>query len=187
MKSIDKEPKTYIAWAHGAARYAGEGRTGTSASGWIVRSANGPAGDLENKVLPSRGSNRRSWEARICAIRGPVDYVENGATIEVRMNNLEMVAAVNANFVNSKGGCVKGIEFLGPLLREIDRKKLTLKAILAPKHDLTMAMLQAAVGDAAEQRLRAIGPEAALAGSLAPKPKKPRKRKKFPPIPDNSE
>jgi len=163
-------PREYEAWACGCHMPVTEGSTGTSASGWVIRQK-GRATALQTKEIASKDANRRAREAGIMAAFGVVEFVESGCTVIIRMNDRELIATINRNFVNTNGKPSAGKEHWGQLQEVRQTRGLNLSAVPAERGDEVMADLVARVQVVARARLEELGPTKAMSGAVASKSK----------------
>lgn len=177
---IANEPtnsKSYDAWSYGMALPMFPGSTGFSASGWITVSGT----NLDSHAIPSRGPNRREWEASIMAAKGVVESVAEGSTVALRLHNKTLVAAFNNCFQNSDGEATAGRDLWEPLEALRIAKRIALNITTAEPNDGMMTDLKEYVRDCANRQLEKKGEDAALRGALAPRIKAGRGGA-FPPI-----
>lgn len=154
-------------WAHGAAHPVKSGYTGTSASGWAWQKQ-GKDAEIEMKIVPSRSSNRRTWEARLMSIVGALEHASRGEVLCIYVNDEEVVSAFDANFLKTDGTPYRGKQFWQIILDLANGKEITLSLQCAAKTDKVMRALKLAVSEASRTKLASMKPEDAIAAALPP-------------------
>jgi len=129
------------AWAYGYCLPVAPGSSGVSASGWIARNPSTKE-VVAQREIPSRTSNRGTWEAGIMAVKGIVDLAPPTTVIVVRMDDETLMGAINAGFINSDGKPNAGEEFWSPLQCVRDEMRLRLTAVKASAQDEVMNALK---------------------------------------------
>ncbi|TIR19440.1 MAG: hypothetical protein E5X33_20140 [Mesorhizobium sp.] len=125
---------TYLAWAVGPCLNVYRGSTGITVSAWEIQRAD--TGEfVDRNFIPSRGANRREWEATIMGIAGVCERLPPTSTALIRVRQEELAEAFASGFRKTSGKPMAGQDFWSKLLVVIADKALRVSVDFAPEDD----------------------------------------------------
>ncbi|AZO61232.1 MAG: hypothetical protein E5Y51_05650 [Mesorhizobium sp.] len=105
---------------------------------------------VDRNFIPSRGANRREWEATIMGIAGVCERLPPTSTALIRVRQEELAEAFASGFRKTSGKPMAGQDFWSKLLAVIADKALRVSVDFAPEDETFRTLKE----DAKEEGIR---------------------------------
>ncbi|RUW77701.1 MULTISPECIES: hypothetical protein [unclassified Mesorhizobium] len=147
------------------------GSTGITVSAWEIQRAD--TGELFDRYfIPSRGANRREWEATIMGIAGVCERLPLNSAVLIRVRQEELAEAYACGFRKTSGKPMAGQEFWSKLLAVIADKALRVTVEFAVE-DNTFCTLREDAKKEGIKQFEKLGESSVRASVEIAKPKRP--------------